>query len=129
LFAGDKNLSFRAADDEPPLMTMNIQAHPPDDARLSALLRESRPSPGLPPGFHNAVWRRIECPPAGSRTAAAAEWLDLAAAWLLRPRLALAGIAGLLVIGASVGWMQGSSLARELAKQRYIASVGPHPAR
>jgi hypothetical protein len=106
---------------------MKNEAHPPDDAKLRALLHASRPSPELAAGFHSAVWRRIERSPSPSRSAQPAEWLDIAAAWLVRPRFALAGIAALLVIGASIGLMQGSSLANELAKQRYIASVGPHP--
>lgn len=107
---------------------MNNETHQPDDAKLCALLHTSRPSPKLLEGFQNAVWRRIERSPSRGRDAQPFEWLDLAAAWLVRPRLALAGIAVLLVIGTSLGLVQGSSLANELAKQRYIASVGPHPA-
>jgi hypothetical protein len=91
-------------------------------------LHESRPSPELPPGFHNAVWRRVERSPSRSRSTPTVEWLDLAAAWLVRPRLALVGIAVLLVVGASIGLMQGSRLATELAKQQYVASVSPHVA-
>jgi hypothetical protein len=104
---------------------MNNETHPPGDARLRALLQESRPSPELPPGFHNAVWRHIERLPSRSRSVQPFEWLDLAAAWLVRPRLAFAGIAALLVVGASIGLMQGSSLANDLAKQQYVASVSP----
>jgi hypothetical protein len=106
---------------------MNNETHPPDDARLHALLHASRPLPELPAGFHGAVWRRIKCSPSRNRSASPVEWLDIAAAWLVRPRFALAGIAVLLVVGASIGLAQGNSLANELAKQRYIASVGPHP--
>lgn len=107
---------------------MNDPANPPDDARLHALLHASRPSQELPPGFHNAVWRRIERSPSRSRSVQPFEWLDLAAAWLLRPRLAFTGIAAMLVVGTSIGLMQGGSLANELAKQRYVASVSPPPA-
>jgi hypothetical protein len=111
-----------------PKTIMNNQANPSDDARLSALLRASRPLTELPAGFHSAVWRRIERATSRRGAAQPFEWLDIAAAWLVRPRFALAGIAALLVIGASIGLMQGSSLANELAKQRYIAAVGPHSA-
>ena len=39
---------------------MNKENSNPDDARLGALLRRSRPSPSLPPRFQESVWRRIE---------------------------------------------------------------------
>jgi hypothetical protein len=104
---------------------MKIQTQPSDDGRLRALLRESRPAPPLPPRFQESVWHRIEHAQAPSQNVSWAEWLDRAAAWLLRPRLALAGVAAMLLVGISIGVLQGGSLANELAKQQYLAAVSP----
>src|ERR1035438_5687628 len=93
-------------------MKMNSQT--PDDAKLRALLRESRLAPELPPGFQDAVWRRL-----GGAEAPAANWLDALAAWFLRPRLAFATAAAMLLLGISLGIAQGASHADELAKARY----------
>ena len=99
-------------------MKMNSQT--PDDAKLRALLRESRLAPELPPGFQDAVWRRLE-----RAAAPAANWLDALAAWFLRPRLAFATAAAMLLLGISLGIAQGASHADELAKARYLDSVSP----
>jgi hypothetical protein len=99
-------------------MKMNSQT--PDDAKLRALLRESRLAPELPPGFQDAVWRRLE-----RAEAPAANWLDALAAWFLRPRLAFATAAAMLLLGISLGIAQGASHADELAKARYLDSVSP----
>ena len=104
---------------------MKNEVQQPDDGKLSALLREARPAPPLPPRFQEAVWRRIERAQAPGESLSLAEWLDRAAAWLLRPRLALAGVAAMLVVGISIGVVQGGSLANDLAKQRYLAAVSP----
>ena len=97
----------------------------PNDERLRTLLRDSRPGPPLPPRFQEAVWRRIERAEAPSEAPHLAEWLDHAAAWLLRPRLALAGVAAVLLVGISLGLLQGTHLADERAKQQYLAAVSP----
>jgi hypothetical protein len=97
----------------------------PDDGRLRALVRESRPSPDLPPGFQNAVWRRIERAGAREESLSLAEWLDRAVARVLQPRLALAGVTALLLVGVAIGALQGSRLANDLAKQQYLAAVSP----
>jgi hypothetical protein len=99
-------------------MKMNSQT--PDDAKLRALLRESRLAPELPPRFQDAVWRRLE-----RAEAPAANWLDALAAWFLRPRLAFATAAAMLLLGISLGIAQGASHADELAKARYLDSVSP----
>ena len=99
-------------------MKMNSQT--PDDAKLRTLLRESRLAPELPPGFQDAVWRRLE-----RAQTPAANWLDTLAAWFLRPRLALATAAAMLLVGISLGIAQGASRADELAKGRYLDSVSP----
>ena len=99
-------------------MKMNSQT--PDDAKLRALLRESRLAPELPPGFQDAVWRRLERAQTPS-----ANWLDALAAWFLRPRLAFATATAMLLLGISLGIAQGASHADELAKARYLDSVSP----
>jgi hypothetical protein len=95
-------------------------SQPPDDGGLRALLRESRVAPELPPGFQDAVWRRIE-----RGEAPAADWLDALAAWFLGPRRALAMAAVMLVLGLSLGIARGASHATDLAKARYLDSVSP----
>lgn len=104
---------------------MKNQTQMPEDARLSTLLRESLPSPDLPPGFQNAVWRRIESAQAPATALSLAGWLDRVAAWLLQPRLALAGAVTMLLVGISIGVLQAGSLADDLARQQYLAAVSP----
>jgi hypothetical protein len=99
---------------------MKTNSQSPDNAKLRALLRESRLAPELPPGFQDAVWRRIE-----RAETPAANWLDSLVAWFLRPRLALATAAAMLLLGVSLGIAQGASHADELAKARYLNSVSP----
>jgi hypothetical protein len=97
----------------------------PDEAKLRALLRESRPAPDLPPGFQDAVWRRIERTEAPAAARPAADWLDHLAAWFLRPGRAFATAAVMLVLGLSLGIAQGASRGKDLAKARYLDSVSP----
>lgn len=92
---------------------------------LSALLRGARPAPPLPPGFQPAVWRRLEAAQAAREMGSLAEWMDRAVAWLLRPRMALAGVAAMLLVGTSIGILQGANLANALAKQQYLSAVSP----
>ena len=99
---------------------MKTSSQAPDDAKLRALLRASRLAPELPPGFQNAVWRRIE-----RAEAPAADWLDALAAWFLRPGRALATAAAMLVLGLSLGIAQDASRANDLAKARYLDSISP----
>lgn len=96
------------------------------DPRLSALLREARATPSLPPHFQQNVWRRIESAeaPAGSRS-----WLDALAALILRPGFALTTAVALLCAGVLFGVHQGSQTARRDAQARYIASVAPNSSR
>ena len=99
---------------------MKTNSQPPDDGKLRALLRESRLAPELPPGFQDAVWRRIE-----RAEAPAADWLDALASWFLRPRRALAMAAVVLLVGLSLGIAQGAAHANDLAKARYLDSISP----
>jgi len=99
---------------------MKANNQTPDDVNLHTLLRESRLAPELPPGFQDAVWRRIE-----RAETPAADWLDALAAWFLRPRRAFATAAAILLLGLSLGLAQGASRADERAKARYLDSVVP----
>ena len=97
-------------------MKDNIKSN---DARLSALLRAARPAPALPPRFQEDVWRRIEAAPV---TVPAAHWLETLAAWILRPRHAVATAALLLLAGAMLGAPEGSQAVRQDAQARYLAN-------
>ena len=99
----------------------------PDDARLGALLRESRESPSLPPHFRDSVWRRIEQGEEPDSLRAGFAWLDGLAARLLRPGFALACLTAVLVAGALLGVAQGTNLAKQEAQARYLAAVAPNP--
>lgn len=98
----------------------------PDDIKLSALLRESRVSPALPPRFQENVWRRIET---NAVPAKAGSWLDALAALVLRPRFAYATVTALVVAGALLGVHQGAQLAKQDAQARYVAMVAPNALR
>lgn len=97
-----------------------------NDAKLSALLRQSRTSPSLPPRFQENVWRRIEAAEAPVKSES---WLDSLAALILRPKFAFATAAMLLVAGILLGTVEGSQNARHDAQARYIASVAPNSLR
>jgi len=94
---------------------MNIE-----DSKLSVWLRESRATPALPPRFQENVWRRIEAAAAPGKSG---NWLDALAALILRPRLAFAGVALLLLTGTLLGAQSGVQTARHEAQMRYVAAV------
>ena len=103
---------------------------PDDQTELRAFLRGARPEPALPPGFQNAVWRRIdqfarERRGEGSRL----NRFEIVLGWLLNPVRACVAAVALLVVGVSIGIVQGNQAAHELARARYIASVSPIVAR
>ena len=93
-----------------------------EDFKLSALLRESRAAPALPPRFQQKVWRRIEDTEASPQTAT---WLDALASLILRPRFAVAATVVLLVTGVFVGALEGRQAARHEAQMNYLAAVAP----
>lgn len=97
---------------------MNIE-----DQKLGRLLRETRPSPGLPPHFQQNVWRRIE---SAAAPAKAETWLDTLAALVLRPRFAIAAATVMVFAGAVAGTLEGRQLARHEAQMNYLSSVSPH---
>ena len=93
-----------------------------NDTKLSALLRESRVSPSLPPRFQENVWRRIENAEAPAKSKS---WLDSLAALILRPKFAFATVAVLMLAGILLGTHEGSQIARQDAQIRYLAAVAP----
>ncbi|MGA2802469.1 MAG: hypothetical protein ABSE97_08910 [Verrucomicrobiota bacterium] len=108
---------------------MNKENTNPADAKLGALLRESRIAPALPPRFQESVWRRIEDAVAPSISTGSVSWLDALAALTLRPRLAFATVAALALAGVLLGTYQGTQVARHDAQVRYLAVVAPNPLR
>lgn len=96
------------------------------DQKLTALLREARTTPALPPRFQQNVWRRIEDTEAPVR---AETWLDALAVMILRPRFAVATAAVVLLAGIWAGALDGRQVARHEAQMNYLASVAPHSAR
>jgi hypothetical protein len=94
-----------------------------NDPKLTALLRESRVSPALPPRFQQNVWRRIEDAEAPVKSES---WLDALAALILRPKFAFATVAVLLAAGIVFGTLDGSQVARHDAQARYFAAVAPN---
>ena len=96
-----------------------------NDAQLSALLRESRTAPALPPRFQENVWRRIEAGDPSARAVPGGSWLETLTALLLRPRFALAAAVALVFAGALLGVREGGQTARHEAQARYLASVAP----
>jgi hypothetical protein len=100
----------------------------PEDANLSALLRESRAKPSLPPGFQESVWRRIEETEAPMESRSGS-WLEAIVAWALRPRFAVAMAVVLILAGSLVGVQRGHQTARQEAQARYLAVEAPNSLR
>src|SRR5579859_4796409 len=92
------------------------------DPKLSALLRESRHSPALPPRFQENVWRRIEDAEAPVKSGS---WLDAFAALVLRPRFAFATVTTLVLAGVLLGTYEGAHTTRQHEQERYLALVAP----
>jgi hypothetical protein len=101
---------------------MNDSNPKSDDRKLTDLLREARAASSLPPRFQEGVWRRIEN---GGRdkTADAFPWLETVLRRVLRPRLALATVATLVLLGAVLGVVDGAETARQAAQSRYLEAV------
>ena len=97
-----------------------------EDRELSAQLRSARPTPARPPGFGERVWRRIEATSDLAAPAVPSNWLETLAALILRPRVAFAAVAVLVVAGALLGARGGGDFAHKDAQIRYVAAVVPH---
>jgi hypothetical protein len=94
----------------------------PSDNKFSEVLRAARPSPSLPPRFQENVWRRIEDAEAPAKSDS---WLDALAALVLRPRLAYATVAMLMLAGVLLGTYHGAQNAKQTEQARYLAAVAP----
>ncbi len=99
-------------------MTENMSQ--PGEANLNRLLRSARPTAELPPGFQNAVWRRIES--SGRQPAGLLERL---AGLFLMPRFAAATLAAVVLFAGAAGVLSGIRTGERQARDRYIASVDP----
>jgi hypothetical protein len=108
---------------------MNQENINPEDVKLGALLRASRVSPTLPPRFQEGVWRRIEEAAAPVKVTGGIAWLDALVTLVLRPRLAMATAAVLMVAGALLGVREGNQMAKQDAQARYLAVVAPNSLR
>lgn len=104
---------------------MNEEKTNSADAKLSALLRESRAKPSLPPRFQEGVWRHIEEMEAPVENRRRISWLETMVAGLLRPRFALAVAVVLIGAGSVVGAREGRQAARQEAQTRYLAAEAP----
>lgn len=102
----------------------------PDDERLSKLLHKVRLAPPLPPRFQESVWRRIEKSesPANLPPSPLA-WLERWVTRLLLPRVAMAGLTCLLVVGGLTGVATSANSAKQRAQERYLAAVAPNSIR
>jgi hypothetical protein len=99
---------------------MNEDKRELGDEGLSRLLKASRPVAELPPGFQDSVWRRIE----NGERAVPGTWERLAG-WFLRPRLAAAGLALVVLLASGAGALRGIHSGEREARDRYVASVDP----
>lgn len=102
---------------------MNTENTDASEPGLGVLLREARPTPEVPADFAHAVWRRIEQAEMAER--AGWGWLDRLAETLIRPRMAMAGLALVIAISGAAGVVSGTAAARQAALQRYLAAVTP----
>ena len=101
---------------------MNHMNQKHDEDRLDALLRESRSVPSLPPRFQESVWRRIEGTER-DRSVDRFAWVEALLQQVLRPRLALATLAVLMLGGVLLGVREGAESARHADQARYLESV------
>ena len=99
---------------------MSEEIRQADDEKLRTLLRAARPTAEFPPGFQNAVWRRIE-----SGYQVPVRFVERLAGLLLNPRLAAAGLAAVVLIAAGAGTMRGIRSGEQEARDRYLALVDP----
>jgi len=97
-----------------------------EDLKLSERLRSARPAPALPPRFGEHVWRRIETTSDLAQPANTPNWLESLARLILRPRVAFATAAVLVIAGALLGSRDNPDFAHKNAQTRYVAAVVPH---
>jgi hypothetical protein len=110
-------------------MNTNQSGH--ESEPLRALLKEWQAMPSLPPSFQEQVWRRIEQADAQPVVSVPlwTLWTNWIATVLRRPALAIAYVAVLLAIGATVGWAQARQETERVSDDlsgRYVRSVDPY---
>jgi len=105
---------------------MNEPLSSPEETKLRILLHEAFPKAELPPLFQQNVWRRIERADESVTFLSRASRLDAIISWILRPQLAFALAAVLVLAGLGLGWNSGERSARNEAQARYISSVAPN---
>lgn len=99
---------------------------PDADRRLSALLRSWQVDTASPPGFADSVWRRIQLtgsPPNPGEFL----WTWLTRT-LVRPRVAVAYLGVIFLVGAGAGAFRGqvrSESAADGLQGRYVRSIDP----
>lgn len=108
---------------------MKTEPNETEETRLRLLLRQGRPAPPLPPRFEQSVWRRIQHAEAKGGLGGVIAWLDALVERLLSPRLAVAGVTALVVIGTVAGVISGLNSAKHVAQERYLTAVAPNPVR
>lgn len=105
---------------------MNPQGTPDpgSDERLRGLLKEGFPDTPLPPGFQQAVFRRIAraSDPAPTGIARWMEWLRVPR---IRPAYAFAIVALVMTTSGLVGGFGNDPGDHESMRHRYLASVSP----
>jgi hypothetical protein len=110
-------------------MKTNHPGH--EDRPLRGLLKQWKATPGLPPGFQDRVWRRIQQDEAQPIVSVPlwTVWTNWVTAALPRPALAAAYVAVLLAIGATFGWAQARHETERVngdLSARYVRSVDPY---
>lgn len=101
------------------------------DPALRGVLKEWSVTVSLPPGFQEAVWRRIHSTQehaTPSIISSIAHWIRIVAA---RPALAAAYVALLLAIGMTAGWSQGRQESERIKgklSERYVRLLDPYQA-
>ena len=101
--------------------------------RLNRLLRTWQVNTSLPPDFEASVWRRIESSERRSAhvEAESASWPTIwtwIERWLARPRVAVAYLAVLCLLGAGAGSIRGqaeSAAAADGLQGQYVRSIDP----
>jgi hypothetical protein len=103
--------------------SMNSPLPDPGDEPLRRLLRDADTEAELPPRFQESVWRRIYA--ARRQPSQKPSWLESLVALLLRPAVATAGLAILMIAGGLLGVQSGRERVEQEARARYVDSVNP----
>ena len=103
--------------------SMNSPLPDPGDEPLRCLLRDADTEAELPPRFQESVWRRIDA--ARRQPSQKPSWLESLVALLLRPAVATAGLAILMIAGGLLGVQSGRERVEQDARARYVDSVNP----